>query len=207
MSTYHEKVTSSQTYPNRNNLNPNVESSEVVVVRRQISNGTIAALVISGIIAAALITYLIVSNQQRKQETDLALQQSQQAQSTATDAQARANQQQANSPQPVIVPVPSAQQPVAVPVPVPAPAPAAPTTQSDNRSLDASVANINMETDVTLKLSDDKELVMYALTAKASNGIVTLSGAVPTAELKTKAGDVAKSVSGVKRVINNIVVQ
>jgi len=207
MSTYHEKITNSQTYPDRDNLNPNVESSEVVVVRRQISNGTIAALVITGIIAAALITYLIVSNQQRKQETDMALQQSQQAQSTAADAQTRANQQQATQQQPVVVPVPSTPQPVAVPVPVPTPAPSAPTTRSDSRSLDASVANLNLETDVTLKLSDDKELVMYALTAKATNGTVTLTGAVPSAELRTKAADIAKSVSGVKRVINNIVVQ
>jgi len=206
MSTYHEKIKTSQAYPDRPDLNPRVESSEVVVVRRHISNGTIAALVIAGIVAAALITYLIVSNQQRKQETDLALQQSQQAQSAATDAQARANQPQAVQQQPLVVTVPPATQPTAVPVPVPAPSAPA-TAQTETRSTDAGVANVSLETDVTLKFSDDKELVLYALTPKASNGIVTLTGAVPTAELKTKAADVAKSVSGVKRVINNIVVQ
>ena len=207
MSTYHEKTTTVQNYPTRIDPNPRVESNEVVVVRRQMTNGTIAALVITGIVAAALITYLIVSNQQRKQETDLALQQSQQAQSTATDAQARANSQQQPAPQqPLVVTVPQPSQPVAVPVPVPAPSAPA-TTQTDTRSANASANNTSLETDVILKLSDDKELVMYALTAKASSGIVTLSGAVPTAELRTKAADLAKSVSGVKRVINNIVVQ
>src|SRR6266699_3832402 len=115
MSTYHEKTTTINGHPVNSDPRPTIESDRVVVVRRQISNGTIAALVITGIIAAALITYLIVSNQQRKQETDQALQQSQQAQSTATDAQTRANQQQANSQQPVVVPVPSTPQPVAVP--------------------------------------------------------------------------------------------
>jgi hypothetical protein len=208
MSTYHEKTTTVQDYPNRLDPNPRVESDKVVVVRRPISNGTIAALVITGIVAAALITYLIVSNQQRKQETDLALQQSQQAQSSAMDAQARANNQQQAAPQqPIVVPVPQPQPSQPIVVPTPAPAPAAPATTQSDRAVTTSANNLSLETDVTLKLSDDKELVMYPLTVKASSGIVTLSGAVPTAALRTKAADVAKSVDGVKRVINNIVVQ
>jgi len=123
------------------------------------------------------------------------------------DAQARANNQQATQQQPLVVTVPPASQPTAIPVPVPTPAPSAPTSQSGTRSADASVANVSLETDVILKFSDDKELVLYALTAKASNGVVTLTGAVPTADLRKKAADVAMSVNGVKRVINNIVVQ
>jgi len=206
MSTYREKTTTVQNYPDRLDPNPRVESDKVVVVRRPISNGTIAALVITGIVAAALITYLIVSNQQRKQETDLALQQSQQAQSTATDAQARANSQQ-QAQQPIVVPVPQPQPSQPVVIPTPAPAPATPATTQSDKAVTTSANNLSLETDVTLKLSDDKELVMYPLTVKASSGIVTLSGAVPTAALRTKAADVAKSVDGVKRVINNIVVQ
>jgi len=116
-----------------------------------------------------LITYLIVSNQQRKQETDMALQQSQQAQSTATDAQTRANQHRRLSNNQwscgSVDSTTSCSSGAGTD---------ARTFGSDDtirqQSLDASVANLNLETDVTLKLSDDKELVMYALTAKATNG-------------------------------------
>jgi osmotically-inducible protein OsmY len=44
----------------------------------------------------------------------------------------------------------------------------------------------------------------YPVDVKAENGVVTLSGDLPTQALKQRATTVAKSVTGVSGIINNI---
>jgi hyperosmotically inducible periplasmic protein len=59
---------------------------------------------------------------------------------------------------------------------------------------------------VTTKLLDDPELRKHPLDVKVSNGTATLSGTVPSEEIKTRAEQAAKTVKGVRRVVNNITV-
>lgn len=48
---------------------------------------------------------------------------------------------------------------------------------------------------------------MAALSVRVKNGVVTLAGSVPSAIEASKAGEVAKGVSGVVEVRNKLTVQ
>lgn len=52
------------------------------------------------------------------------------------------------------------------------------------------------------KLSHDKSIVVHT-----KNGVVTLTGAVPTEADKAHAGDIARDTTGVKRVVNNLAIK
>ena len=49
-----------------------------------------------------------------------------------------------------------------------------------------------------------EERVPGAIEVAVTYGVVTLSGSVPNAETRDKAGDVAEDVDGVDRVVNNL---
>lgn len=174
------------------------DSSPVVYERRGMSGGAIAALVIAGIAIAVLITLLILNSQQRDHDQELAMERARAdaAQRAAAQSPAPTQQQPAAQP-PVIVMPPS--QPTVVPVPSqPAPA-AAPSTSS--------TSSVSIEVDVTSKLLDDSDLRTHPIDVKVDNGTATLSGELPSEELKAKAEKVVLSVKGVRRVRNNITVK
>ena len=89
---------------------------------------------------------------------------------------------------------------VPVPVPVPSASQPAPSTS------EPAVSDTSIEVDINSKLIDDGDLRSHPLSVKFSGGTVTLSGSLPSEELKTRAEQVAKTVKGVRRVVNNITV-
>lgn len=167
----------------------------VVYERRGLSGGAVAALVIAGIIGAIVITLLILNTQQRNQDAQL------EAERARADAAQRAAAQAQSTPQqsqpPVVVMQPS--QPVTVPVPVPTSPAAAPSSSS--------TSSVSTEVDVTTKLLDDANLRTHPIDVKVENGTATLSGELPSEELKARAESIASSVKGVRRVRNNITVK
>ena len=57
------------------------------------------------------------------------------------------------------------------------------------------------------KFLDDSQLASYPLTVKADNGVVILTGDVPSEDLKIRAEKLAIAVKGVRRVINDLKVK
>ncbi|MEK6285665.1 MAG: BON domain-containing protein [Acidobacteriota bacterium] len=167
----------------------------VVTEERGISGGAIAALVLAAIAAAVVITILILNSRQSETEDQLALERAR----TAAAQQATSQQPSQPSQQPIIVmpSQPSTVQQVPVPVPsqpVPAAVPSAPTSTE-------------LEIDVNSKFLDDQELKSSSIDVKVSGSTALLSGRVPNQDLKTRAEKIAKTVRGIRSVINNIVVQ
>jgi cell division septation protein DedD len=146
--------------------------------------------------AAVLITMMIVNGNQQSRESQLELERDR----ARADAARAAGQPAPPPSQPQVVVVPPAQsQPTTVPVPVPVPA--APSTSSA-----PAVSDTSIELDITTKLLDDQELRTQPIDVKFSGGTATLSGSVPSDEIKTRAEKVAKGVKGVRRVVNDLTV-
>jgi osmotically-inducible protein OsmY len=60
---------------------------------------------------------------------------------------------------------------------------------------------------VKAAIYDDKTLKVYDITVETFKDVVQLSGFVNSAEIKNRAGVVAKGVSGVKSVKNDLIVK
>jgi type II secretory pathway pseudopilin PulG len=181
---------------------PVVETQYDTVVheRRGMSGAAIAALVIAAIAAAVLITMMIVNSNQQNREAQL-----ENDLEKARAAAAQSSSQPAPS-QPQVVVVPSAQpQPNTVAVPVPVPVPSA-SSPAPSTSSTPAVSDTSTEIDVTTKLLDDQELRTHPINVKFADGTATLSGSVPSEEIKARAEKVAKTVKGVRRVVNDITV-
>ena len=74
-----------------------------------------------------------------------------------------------------------------------------------NESPEAQVDDLKITASVKSKLATDLGLkTLPNIDVNATNGVVTLSGAVDTAETKAKAESIAKSVPNVVRVVNNL---
>jgi hypothetical protein len=190
MSEYREKRTVVENVPVGR---PVVETQydSVVHERAGMSGGAIAALVLAAIAATIVITMLIINNQQQNTEDELA-----QERARAAAAQQTPPQQQPQ--QPVIVTVPQSQ-PATVPVPVPVPSQSAPAVTAPTAT--------EIEIDVTTKLLDDPDLRSHPVDVKVSGGTATLSGHVPSEDLKMRAEKLAGTVKGVRSVINHLTVQ
>jgi hyperosmotically inducible periplasmic protein len=135
---------------------------------------------------------LIINNQQRTSDEQLAQERARTATAQQQPVQTMPQSQQQP---PVIVTVPQSQ-PAVVPAPPSQPAVApAPRTSTE------------VEIDVNSKLLDDSDLHSYPIDVKVSGGTATLSGQVPSNDLKIRAGKLARSVKGVGSVTNNIAVQ
>ena len=94
-------------------------------------------------------------------------------------------------------------QPATVPVPVPVPVPSQPAPVQE-----VAPSSTSIEMDITSKMLEDPELrSLVDMKVSVSGGAATLSGTVPTEDLKRRAERVAKSVKGVRMVINNLTVQ
>lgn len=61
-----------------------------------------------------------------------------------------------------------------------------------------------MLADVKGKLVEDVELKGFEIKVGVNDGVVTLDGHVESKAQRTKAGQAAKEVSGVRRVVNNL---
>jgi len=189
MSEFREKRTVIEDGPVRGSR-PLVETQYGSVLQedRGMSAGAIVALVVAGIAAAIVITMLILSSQQRNSDEALA----QERERNASAQQAQPTQQ---APPPVIIVPPS--QPATATAPVPS-QPAAVTTAPNST---------DVELDVNSKLLDDQDLRSYSIDVKVSGAVATLGGHVPTNALKSRAENLAKTVRGVRSVVNNIAVQ
>ena len=163
----------------------------VVHEHRGMSGGEVAALVLAALAAGVVITMLILNSQQQSKDEELARQR------TRDLAAEQANAQPA--PQPPVIVMPSQPQPGVAPVtPVPVPSQTVPATAPTNTEL---------EVEVGLKLRDDPDLRAHSINVKVSGGTAMLSGTVTSDELKTRAEDVAKTIKGIRTVINGIVVK
>ena len=189
MSEYEEKRTVVEGAPGSHRVVESQYDSSVVHERRGMSGTAVAALIIAVIAAAVVITMLIINNQQKTNDEQLA----EERERTAT-AQQQQTQPQTQPQPPVIVTVPQPNQPSAAPPPAAQPAPA-PRTSTE------------VEVDVNARLLDDPDLRSHPIDVKVSGGTATLSGTVPSSDLRIRAGRLARSVKGVGSVINNIVVQ
>src|SRR5215475_5665153 len=176
---------------------PIVETHRDSVVResRGMSGGAIAALVLASIAVGVLIAMLIVNTQQRNRDEELA----QERERMAAAQQAQPSPQPLQQPiqQPPIVVTP---QPSATPVPVASPSQPAPAPS-------AQPSSTQLEVDVNTKFLDDQDLRTHALDVKVTGGTAVISGQVPTDELKERAEKIARSVKGIRSVINSIVVK
>jgi len=193
MSEYREKRTVVRGVPGSRPVVESQYDSAVVHERRGMSGTAVAALIIAVIAAAVVITMLVINSQQRTSDQQLADERARTATAQQQPVQAPQSQQQS----PVIVTVPQPQ-PAVVPAPAPPSQPAA---------APAPRTSTEVEIDVTSKLLDDSDLHSYPIDVKVSGGTATLSGQVPSNDLKVRAGKLARSVKGVGNVVNNIVVQ
>jgi hypothetical protein len=191
MSDYRETKTIFEQGPIRR-ARPVAESQydSVVRERRGLSGGEVAALMLAAIAVGVVIAMLILNIQQRNRDEEM-------AQERARLSAEQANAQQSQQP-PVIVMPPQSQPGVApVPVPGPTPAPSSATTPTSTE----------LEVEVGSKFLDDPELRPHSVVVQVSGGVAMLSGSVPSDDLKTRAQDLAKSVKGIRSVINGIVVK
>ena len=194
MAEYHERRTVIETEPTRRVGEVETEHQHVSYERRGMSGAAVAAIVLSAVAAAVLLTLLFTSNQSDARDAELARDRIEPIQTVPA-------QQPAQQP-PVIVTVPPPPaQTTTVPVPVPVPAPAG--TQSTTPA----VTDTGIEVNIISELTDDPEWRSHPINVKFNNGPVTLSGLVPRENLKARAELLASSVKGVTRVVNEIAVQ
>lgn len=192
MSEYREQRTIRQAVPVRNHPVVETQHDSVVHEHREISGVAVAALVLSAIAAATVITMLIMNTQQRSSD-DLARER---ARNEAVQQTQPPQSTQPSSQPPVVVMPPS--QPSA-PVIVPTPSQSAPTTVAPS--------NVDIQIEITSKLLDDEELRSSPIDVQVSAGNVTLSGKLKSEDLKARAEILVKTVKGVKSVTNNITVE
>jgi osmotically-inducible protein OsmY len=77
------------------------------------------------------------------------------------------------------------------------------TTQSASRQVD----DTSIHSAILAKLTVDRFSNIVNIDINVTNGVVTLAGEVPNAQVKADAQTEAKTVSGVVRVINNLQVK
>jgi osmotically-inducible protein OsmY len=77
------------------------------------------------------------------------------------------------------------------------------TTQSPGRQLDDNAIHAK----VNAKLTAERFSNLLNVDVNVTNGVVTLAGEVPNAQVKAEAEQEARSVAGVVRVINNLQVK
>ena len=75
---------------------------------------------------------------------------------------------------------------------------------SINRATPASMDDTAMKADVKGKIAEVYPKETFNIGVTVDNGVVTLTGDVSTTEQRQRIGDAARSVNGVKSVINNI---
>jgi len=175
---------------------PVVETHRDSVIRESngMSGGAIAALVLASIAVGVLIAMLIVNTQQRNRDEELAQDRERMAAAQQAQPSPQPSQQPVQQPPIVVTPQPSA-----TPVPVPVPSQPAPVATAPSST--------QLEVDVTSKFLDDQDLRTHPLDVKVTGGTAVLSGQVPTDELKDRAEKIARSIKGIRSIVNSIVVK
>ena len=191
MNEYSEKRTVSRAVPIDRGPIVERQYDSVVTDREPTSGVAIAALVIAAVAAAVVITIMILNSQQADRDQQLA----QERDRLAATQQSQPTQQP-SQPAPIIVMPQSG-----------APAQTSPSSQVAPPAEATAPSSIDVEIAVTSKLLDDQELHSYPVDVKVKAGTVTLSGNLPTEELKARAERVARTVKGVRDVTNKITVQ
>jgi hypothetical protein len=179
-----------------------VSAETAHVPRREgISGAAVAALVI-GTIALVTILFLFVMNGQNADDANLQV-----ATTTRTTATT-----EPTPVQPVIVqqPAPAAQPPVIIQQPAPASTttqpiivPAAPNVSSGG-STSAVSDDSSVQASVDKKLNADSALSSAGIVSMVTDGRVTLTGMVDSADQKLRAERLVRSIKGVKSVDNQI---
>jgi osmotically-inducible protein OsmY len=82
--------------------------------------------------------------------------------------------------------------------------PACSTAPVDPGSADASTTDSDIEDDVQDRLRQDDMTGRYPLSVTSEEGVVTLTGFVPTEAARMRAVSVTRGASGVKGVIDNL---
>jgi len=77
------------------------------------------------------------------------------------------------------------------------------TTQSPGRQIDDNAIHTKVKTQLTAERFSN----ILNVDVNVTNGVVTLAGEVPNAQVKAEAEQEARSVPGVVRVINNLQVK
>lgn len=72
------------------------------------------------------------------------------------------------------------------------------------RGIETYLSDKEITTKIKLKLIEDSELKAFSIDVDTLNGIVTLTGVVENERQRQRAVEIAKSVAGVKGVINNL---
>jgi hypothetical protein len=169
--------------------------------REGISGAAVAALVI-GAVALVTILFLFVMNRQNADDANLQV-----ATTTRTTATT-----EPTPVQPVIVqqPAPAAQPPVIIQQPAPASTttqpiivPAAPNVSSGG-STSAVNDDSSVQASVDKKLNADSALSSAGIVSMVTDGKVTLTGMVDSADQKSRAERLVRSIKGVKSVDNQI---
>src|SRR5262245_44148204 len=76
-----------------------------------------------------------------------------------------------------------------------------------HRSTGETIDDASITTAVKAKLAAEKVSTLTKIDVDTSRGVVTLNGNVDTAAMKTRAGDLARQVNGVRDVVNQLRVQ
>jgi osmotically-inducible protein OsmY len=78
---------------------------------------------------------------------------------------------------------------------------------STTQPVETQVDDAGIHAAVKAKLTADRFSNITNIDVNVTNGIVTLAGEVPNAQVRTEAGREAASVEGVKKVNNNLMVK
>ena len=172
-------------------------------VRRGLSGGVVAALVIGSV---ALVTLLFLFILNRQQDTVTEVNSTDRTASAPAPAQQPVIIQQAPTPQPqtpIIIqqPATTTQPPVIVEqAPAPATVPPASTTKSSGTDDSA------IQSEIDKRMAEDAALSTLGVTATVLDGKVTLIGTVESQALKSQVERMVKSVKGVRSVDNQVVI-
>jgi hyperosmotically inducible periplasmic protein len=174
-------------------------------VRRGLSGGVVAALVIGSV---ALVTLLFLFILNRQQDTVTEINSTDRTASAPAPAQQPVIIQQAPTPQtqtPIIIqqpaPTTTTQPPIIVEqAPAPATVPPATTTKSSGTD-DAAI-----QSEIDKRMAEDATLSTLGVTATVLEGKVTLIGTVESQALKNQVERMVKSVKGVRSVDNQVVI-
>lgn len=178
-------------------------STARVPERRGLSGGVVAALVI-GSVALVTLLFLFILN---RQSTDSAVTANQRTETVPTPVQPLVVQQPAQQQPlpPIIIQQPGAttsQPPIIIEQTV---QPAAPSDASAPTS-PTGAHDATIQSEIDRKMAEDAALSTVAVTARVSQGRVTLNGTADTAAIKNQVERLVRSIRGVKGIDNQIVV-
>ena len=176
-------------------------------VRRGLSGGVVAALVIGSVALVTLLFLFILNRQQQDTVTEVST--SRQSASAPAPAQQPVFIEQAPPAQtqpPIIIqqpaPTTTTAQPPIIIEQAPAPAAAPPATTSGASGTD----DFAIQAAIDKRMAEDAALSTTGVTATVSEGKVTLIGTVESQALKNQVERMVKAIKGVRSVDNQVVV-